>query len=290
MIVNLSAPYGASVNDTISNELYDGVPFKLKYPTVEDIVNAIEQFDSDVLLSKIDVSRAFCNLRTDPGDFDLLGLSWNGESYLDISIPMGLKTGSALRQRTTDVIRHIMMSQGVATYNYIDDVICIHKRPNANAEFELLYSLFEFLGVPINPKKVVPPSKTLTCMGIDVNVDTKQLTIPYQKVSEILDLCKTYAKAKAFTKKQLQSLLGKLLYLHRCVAPARIFGNRLLNKLRAATGRIPIEEEMVKDLNWFIQFLTKFNGTVMFDTSRPHYEVFVDASLSGMGASWDTNV
>ena len=84
--------------------------------------------------------------------------------------------------------------------------------------------------------------------------------------------------------------MGKLLYLHRCVAPARIFVNRLLNKLRAATGRIPIDEEMVKDLNWFIQFLTQFNGTVMFDTSRPHYEVFVDASLSGMGASWDTNV
>ena len=290
VIVNLSAPYGASVNDAITNEVYDGVPFKLKYPTVENIVTAIEQFDSDVLLSKIDVSRAFRNLRTDPGDFDLLGLSWNGKAYLDISIPMGLKSGSALCQRTTDVIRHIMTSQGVATYNYIEDVICIHKRPNANAEFELLFSLFEFLGVPINPKKVVPPSKTLTCMGIDVNVETKQLTIPHQKIAETLKLCKIYVKAKVISKKQLQSLLGKLLYLHRCVAPARIFVNRLLNKLRAVTGRVSVDEDMVKDLNWFIQFLTQFNGTVMFHTSRPHHEVFVDASLTGMGASWGTNV
>ena len=76
VIVNLSAPYGASVNDAIVNEVYDGVDFKLKYPSVEDIVTAIEHFGSDVLLSKIDVSRAFHNLRTDPGDFDLLGLSW----------------------------------------------------------------------------------------------------------------------------------------------------------------------------------------------------------------------
>ena len=183
-----------------------------------------------------------------------------------------------------------MTSQGVAMYNYIDDVICIHKRPYANAEFDLLFSLFEFLGVPVNPKKVVPPSRTLTCMGIDVNVDTKQLTIPHQKVSDILDLCKVYIKAKAITKKQLQSLLGKLLYQYRCVAPARIFVNRLLNKLRAATGRIQMDEEMVKDLNWFIQFLTQFNGIVMFDTCRPHYQVFVDTSLSGMGASWGNNV
>ena len=203
---------------------------------------------------------------------------------------MGLKIRSALCQRTTDVIRHIMPSQGVATYNYIDDVICIHKYPNTNAEFDLLFSLFEFLGVPVNPKKVVPPSKSLTCMGFEVNVDTHQLTIPCQKVSEILELCKLYIKAKAITKKQLQSLLGKLLYLHRCVAPARIFVNRLLNRLRAASCLIRINEDIVKDLNWFIQFLTNFNGTVMFDTCRPHYQVFVDASLSGMGASWHNDV
>ena len=144
VIVNLSAPYGASVNDAISNELYDSVPFKLKYPTVEDIVNAIEQFDSDVLLSKIDVSRAFRNLRTDPGDFDLLGLSWNGESYLDIRIPMGLKTRSVLCQRTTDVIRHIMMSQGVATHSYIDaSYVFINVRmPMLNSNYCIPYSNF----------------------------------------------------------------------------------------------------------------------------------------------------
>ena len=107
-------------------------------------------------------------------------------------------------------------------------------------------------------------------MGIYVNVDTKRLPIPYQKVSEILDLCKVYVKAKVITKKQLRSLLGKLLYLHRCVAPARIFINRLPNKLRAATGRIPVVEEMVKDLNCFFQFLTQFNGTVMFDILVDH--------------------
>ena len=247
MIVNLSALYGASVNDCISNDSYDGVPFKLKYPSVEDIVTATDHFDLDVLLSKINVSRAFCNLRTDLGDFHLLGLRWGGKSYIDISIPMGMKTRSALCQRTTDIIQNIMISQGVATYNYIDDVICIHKSANATAEFDLLFSLFEFLGVPVNPKKVVSPSKSLTCMGIDVNVDTKQLTILHEKV-DILDLCKLYIKTKTITKKQLQSLLSKLLYLHGCVALARFFANRLLNKLITATGRINIDEDVVKDL------------------------------------------
>ena len=287
VIVNLSSPYGDSVNDHIENGWYDGASYELKYPSLDNIVNAVDELGPDVLLSKIDVSRAFRNLRVDPYDFDVLGLNWRGMTYLDISIPMGLKTGSALCQRTTDVLRHVMASRDVRVYNYIDDVICVHKRQKADAEFETLFSLFEFLGIPINPSKVVPPSKSLTCMGINVNLETKQLTIPQEKLLEILDMCRMYANKKFITKKQLQSLLGKLLYLHRCVPPARIFVNRLLNTLRKASTRIIMDSKMKKDIAWFESFLIQFNGKVMFQHGRLEVPVFVDASLSGMGAWWD---
>ena len=80
-------------------------------------------------------------------------------SYLDVSVPMGMKMGSALCQGTTDILRHVMTSHGVLMFNYIDDVICVHRCQNADAEFKTLYSLFEFPGIPINPKKVFPPSE-----------------------------------------------------------------------------------------------------------------------------------
>ena len=53
IIVNLSFPYGASVNDCIANNVYDGVPFKLKYPSIQGIVDEMNHLNSDVLLSKI---------------------------------------------------------------------------------------------------------------------------------------------------------------------------------------------------------------------------------------------
>ena len=84
---------------------------------------------------------------------------------------MGMKSGRALCRRTTDVLRRVMHSHNVLIYNYIDGVICVHRRENANDEFHILHSLFEFLGIPINPKKVVPPSRSLTCMGLVVDVD-----------------------------------------------------------------------------------------------------------------------
>ena len=289
VIVNLSYPSGSSVNDCIDDGIYDGVTFTLKYPTVDQIVQKVIELDSDVLLSKIDVSRAFRNLRVDPLDYDALGLHWNGHSFLDVSVPMGMKTGSALCQRTTNILRYIMASLDVNVYNYVDD-ICVHRRHIETHEFRTLYSLFEFLGLPINPKKVCPPSRSLTCVGIDVNVDAGTLTIPHDKCLQILDMCRVLVHRKFISKKALQSLLGKLIYLHRCVPPSRIFVNRLLNTLRSGHNRIKVTHDMVKDISWFIEFLHHFNGTVMFPQLRSQVQVYVDACLTGMGAIWESNV
>ena len=109
--------------------------------------------------------------------------------------------------------------------------MAIHPRHHAEDDFNTLYSLFGFLGVPINPKKVVPPTRVLTCMGICVDVDTRQLTIPREKILQIVDTCRLFITRSYMSKRQLQSLLGKLLYIHRCVHAARFFVNRLLNNL-----------------------------------------------------------
>ena len=187
---------------------------------------------------------------------------------------MGMKMGNDLCQRTTDILRYIMASLNIKVYNYVNDVICVHRGHNAMHEFYTLYSLFEFLGLPINPKKVCPPSKLLTCMGIDVNVDAGTLSIPLDKCIQILDMCKDIVKRKFILKKLLQCLLGKLIYLHRCVPSARIFVNRLLNTLRSGLSKIKITQDMVKDITWFIQFLDHFNGTVMFPLLCPQVQVY----------------
>ena len=182
-----------------------------------------------------------------------------------------------------------MASLGINIYNYVD-IICIHRRHNTTHEFRTLYSLFEFLGLPINPKKVCPPSRSLTCMGIGVNVDDGTLTIPQDKCLQILDMRRVLVQKKFISKKSLSSLLGKLSYLHRCVPPARIFVNRLLNALCSGHNRIKVTHDMVKDITWFIQFLQHFNGTVMFPQLRPQVQVYVDACLTVMGAIWNLNV
>ena len=127
-------------------------------------------------------------------------------------------------------------------------------------------------------------------MGVTVDVDAGYMSIPQSKCLEILDLYRHYRSCSHISKRQLQSLLGKLLYLHRCVTPARIFVNRLLNRLCQVVTRVKVDDDMKKDLSWFVEFLLHFNGKVLFTHTKPHYDAFVDACLTGVGGIWNQNV
>ena len=49
-------------------------------------------------------------------------------------------------------------------------------------------------------------------------------------------------------------------------------------------------QDVCKSLARVIEFLLKFNGKFIFSPIRPLHELFVDASLTGVGAIWKNNV
>lgn len=77
------------------------------------------------------------------------------------------------------------------------------------------------------------------------------LSIPVQKVRDTLAATNKYRKRSVISKKQLQSLVGRLIHVAKCVAPARLFVSRLIEVLRGAEQwQIPINEEMKDDLTY----------------------------------------
>ena len=90
---------------------------------------------------------------------------------------------------------------------------------------------------------------------------------------------------KFCSNRQLQSLLGSLLYVSKCVKPAHMFLNRILMLLKENFDQqtIFLTRDFFKDLNWFHTFLTQFNGVVYYDTKPIQAELHLDASLTGMG-------
>ena len=152
----------------------------------------------------------------------------------------------------------------------------------ASSDFLSLKNLLSYLGLPINSKKLESLAESITCLGIQVNARTGTLTISLQKLNDIKQLCKKWTDKHCTTKNQLQKLTGKLLHIHRCVQPTRLFLNRILSVLRQAPDRgyILLPRIFFKDIAWFNKFLDQFNGVVaMHRKDVSQNEIFVDVSL-----------
>ena len=169
--------------------------------------------------------------------------------------------------------------------NYVDDYVGFGVPSDARASVDLLFDLLQKLGLTVSQKKLVPLTTSVVCLGVEINTLTDTVSIPADKLRQIADTVKQWKNKKTCTKHQLQSLLGHLLYIHKCVRPAHFFLNRMLQTLRSGHihSRITLDPEFHRDLRWFDRFLPLYNGVSMYDHKSCDHQVHLDACLQGLG-------
>ena len=206
--MNLSFPAGASLNDAVTRDIFDGTPFTLRFPSVDDILESIRAVQGTAMLAKIDVARAFRNLRVDPVDTVKFGIKWGKKFYLDVALAFGWVHGSASFQMTSDAILYIMRHHNCRIFAYIDDFIIVLQENDAEHHYQALFDLFMELGLPMNQDKLSPPTRTLTCLGITIDLDKNSIYIEKSKMEEIYNECLLVKTKTHLTRHQFQSLLG----------------------------------------------------------------------------------
>ena len=274
VIIDLSWPLGASDNAGIDKTSFLGSPFSLTFPTVDDITDELTRLG----LFKVDVSRAFRHVKVDPGDYDLLGLEWQG-FYVDTC------HGSQIFQCLSDGVKYIMRQKGFQMIAYIDDYVGVGVPSVAWASYEALLALMAQLGLTISDKKLVPPATCVTCRGVMIDMVQGNIAIPPEKLATILSEVCQWLHRDVASKRQLQSILGLLLYVHKCARPARVFLNRMLDLLRSAHGhqKIWLTPDFKRDLRWFTKFLPTYNGVSLYDHKPIGATLELDACLTGFG-------
>ena len=93
VVVDLSWPKGSSVNTGVNKDSCLGTDFVLPLPTIDHITSCVKASGPGTHLYKIDISRAFRHVKIDPGDLDLLGLTWRDATYVDTCLPFGSHHG-----------------------------------------------------------------------------------------------------------------------------------------------------------------------------------------------------
>ena len=150
--------------------------------------------------------------------------------------------------------------------------------PNLESSWAVSFTCHLWVS-PKNRDKLHPPSEDitachLTALGIRINIPESSLSIEPQK--------------------NFQSSVGKLVYIHKCVTPARIFINHMLNLFRENSHKkcICLTPQFFQDLQWFQKILPHFNGVTLF--KKPIITdlapVYLDTCLSGIGGIWGNKV
>ena len=119
----------------------------MKLPSIDDTVKEINKHGDDVTLSKINVARAFRNVRVDPANAMKLGIKWQEDVYIDAAVVFGWVHGSTAFQCISDAITFIASRAGVIMVAYIDDYVIISPNATAQCHFNTLASILSQLGL-----------------------------------------------------------------------------------------------------------------------------------------------
>ena len=110
-----------------------------------------------------------------------------------------------------------------------------------------------------------------------------------ERIKEIITELNAWNTKTAATRKEVESIIGKLQFASKCAKPGRTFIARLITWLRGMNRqrKYKIPSEARKDLAWWGKFLEQYNGiSVLWLTKIPEPDKLIasDACLKGFGA------
>jgi hypothetical protein len=272
-----------SLNNSTPGEFYLGQPCVYTYPKIDDFRRLVLRCGPGSFMFKRDLSRFFLQIPLDPVEYHRVGMLWRGLFFFFIGLAFGLRHSGLQGQRLTDALSWIHRRLGLETangeqfnvVNYSDDLGgCETELLRAEESFTKLKQLMDDLGLEESTKKAEAPANQLVYLGVMFDSILMQMRVPPEKLSEIKSEIGQWSRKTTITRRNLQSLLGKLFWVSRVVRLARVFMGRLLQQLRTMANigenvKVKLSEDSRKDLKWWARYLEHFNGIQMIMEEDP---------------------
>ena len=118
LILNLFSPHGHSVNDGIRKD-----PFTVQYMKVDDTIDGIRPLGRGTLLAEFDVESAYRIISVHHNDLYLLGMQWQGNYFVYITLPFGLPSPPYVFSSVVDLVDWVLKKQYDVSFllHYLDD-------------------------------------------------------------------------------------------------------------------------------------------------------------------------
>ena len=245
-------------------------------------------------MAKVDLASAYCCVKIHPDCFDATGLKWkfsgNTLYMYDSRLPFGCSKRPYIFNTLTQSVCRMMKRQGFMVICYMDDFLVIGKIMGECKEgMDCLLALLRKLGFQISWPKVQNPSQNLIFLGVEIDTSGEAVTLrlPDEKLQQLKHFISDFKCKVRASKRQLQSLAGKLNWACQVIRGGRTFLRRIIdssNKLRAPHHKYKLSHSFYQDIIWWDEFLHVFNGrTVAIQSHIPSLDVEIDASNHASG-------
>ena len=280
LIIDLSHPTGASVNDGIHKQLAT-----MEYIKIDDAIQQVLCLGPGTLLAKIDIKSAFRLIPVHPADRHLLAMEWRGGIYIDTCLPFGLRSAPKLFNILADLLEWILCEQGVPyLLHYLDDYLTMGppNSPMCNQNLQCLFEVCGMLGIPLAVEKVEGPSPVLEFLGICIDTVNMVIRLPEEKLRRTALVVQRWLHRRNATKREILSLVGVLQHAAKVVRPGRTFVSHMYG-VAAAVDEMDfytrLNVEFRSDLYWWHLFLGNWNGICFLPLpSLPAFTIQTDAS------------
>ena len=285
LIHDCSRPPDLAVNDYVQEQE------QFSYQTVKDATNLIEQ---GYYMCKVDLKSAYRSVKVNPSNYKFLGLKWCFNDSLkptymvDTRLPFGSKLAPGIFNRLSQAIRRRMqVIYNIHLVAYLDDfVIAAPNFEQCQSQMLTLINVLRKLGFSISWQKLISPTQFITFLGIQIDSRAMTLSLPEDKISNILNLLQNMMLQKRAAKRQLESLAGKLVFAGQIVQGGRIYLRRMLTficKLKRPHHKAKLTSDFLKDLHWWILCIRSFNCKNILPIYTKTHIVRTDACNIGAG-------
>ena len=183
VIMHLSAPIGNSVNDFIAPE-----DFSLHYATIDDAIRLIMSSGRGTLMAKVDLKSAFRMVPVHHSDWELLGIFWQDQYFIDTCLPFGCRSSPFLFNQFAEALQWILSNNyHVQLIHYLDDFLLVGAPGSSQCATakDTTLQVCQHLGVPVAMDKLEFPRDRTGLREVRAAFTTKQIRGAANRIGQV---------------------------------------------------------------------------------------------------------
>ena len=238
--------------------------------------------------TKIDLDNAYYSVIMAPEFHKYLAFSLGHRVFVFQVLPFGLATAPWAFTRVLRPIKKQLHLEGICMSHYLDDFIVLaFSQVLAVSHTRRTTEFLQSMGFTINWRKsALLPCQRLTFLGVCLDLKQMQLSLPPEKASRILEICKSLPTRQQASRRELEAIAGFLNFASSYVPLGRLYllpFLKWMNKHTLVSTRdipVPVDQELLRTLQpWDNPDLLQ--APVPMHVDRPDLVVMTDASEWG---------